>query len=154
MGKVGSGWRCCWPLNADPLGGTMSLHRISLVLVCALVAGAAGVADADDAPRFAICSANLSDTALGHAEGMARPYLVNVLLNDDGKQQLESFTAAHLGSTAQVVVGSTVLESVPVQVVVDSGRMQFGFQTRSEAEAALTRITAAPREPCGALPSN
>jgi len=85
---------------------------------------------------------------------MARPYLVNVLLNDDGKQQLKSFTAAHLGSTVQVVVDSTVLENVRVQVVVDSGLRQFGFQTRSEAEAVLTRITAAPREPCGPLPSN
>jgi hypothetical protein len=132
----------------------MGLHRASLTLLCALVAGAASVADADDAPRFAICSAILGDTAPGHAEGMARPHLVNVLLNDDGTKQLKAFTAAHLGSTVQVVVDSTVLSSVPVQVVVDSGRMQFGFQTQSEAEAALTRITTAPREPCGALPSN
>ena len=132
----------------------MSLYRALLTVACAVVAGTAGVADANDAPRFAICSANLGDTALDHAEGMSRPYLVNVLLNDDGKQQLEEFTEAHLGSTAQVVVDSTVLSSVPVQIVVDSGRMQFGFQTKPEAEEALTRIATAPREPCGALPSN
>jgi hypothetical protein len=110
------------------------------------------MADAGDLPRFAICSSNVSDAATGHAEGMARPYLVHVLLNDDGRKQLENFTAAHLGGTVEVIVGSTVLESVRVQTVVDSGRMQFGFQAHAEAEDALALVSNAPVKPCGSLP--
>jgi hypothetical protein len=128
----------------------MSLNRGSLVSLLVMLGILATPIRASDQPRFAICSSNLSDTALGHSAQSARPHLVHVLLNDDGKKQLESFTAEHLGGTVDVVVGDEVLSSLPVHVVVDSGRMQFSFEADSEAEAALASIKSAPPEPCGA----
>ena len=103
-----------------------------------------------DQPRFRICASNLSDAVPGYAEGLSRPHLVNILLNDSGAEQLKRFTAGHIGLTAEVSVGDTVLSIVPVHVVVDSGRMQLSYEAESEAKAVLAKVKAAPASPCGA----
>jgi hypothetical protein len=128
----------------------MRLDRGVMLSLFALGWALSAVACGNGQPRFAICASNLGEAVLGYIENSERPYLVNVLFTVEGVGQLENFTAAHLGNTAEVVVGNTFLSSVPIQVVIDSGHMLLNFETASEARSVLSMIKAAPKEPCGA----
>jgi hypothetical protein len=120
--------------------GLASLTVALVALVAALPSAASASADVEEAIRFGICPANISNVIVTKEEGGGGLVRLAIALNSAGSEELQSLSEQHLGEVIEVVFDGAILVRASLTTSITSGKLLSRRWSSAAAAEGLAKL--------------